>query len=166
MRGHRANSSTCSARVMPVNQTSDVRFTGTNFFLNQLKGASNRFARQTRGHSASRVKQAFPDQNRRRNGALAGQGRFSGFGASLKSLSCMVGAERFELSTPSPPDWCANLAAPRSDRSRGEPAGPVDLAALAAKFNHDPLRAGIAFLAAPPAGATTATAGTSPPGAA
>lgn len=28
----------------------------------------------------------------------------------------MVGAERFELSTPSPPDWCANRAALRSER--------------------------------------------------
>src|SRR3984885_10207475 len=32
----------------------------------------------------------------------------------------LVGAERFELSTPSPPDWCANQAAPRSvARNRG-----------------------------------------------
>ncbi len=27
----------------------------------------------------------------------------------------MVGAPRFELGTPSPPDWCANRAALRSD---------------------------------------------------
>ena len=27
----------------------------------------------------------------------------------------MVGAARFELATPSPPDWCANRAALRSD---------------------------------------------------
>src|ERR1043165_700449 len=27
----------------------------------------------------------------------------------------MVGAARFELATPSPPDWCANQAAPRSE---------------------------------------------------
>jgi hypothetical protein len=27
----------------------------------------------------------------------------------------MVGAGRFELPTPSPPDWCANRAALRSD---------------------------------------------------
>ena len=33
----------------------------------------------------------------------------------------MVGAERFELSTPSPPDWCANQAAPRSDHRRKRP---------------------------------------------
>src|SRR5580658_9625046 len=26
----------------------------------------------------------------------------------------LVGAARFELATPSPPDWCANQAAPRS----------------------------------------------------
>src|SRR5258708_30393974 len=30
----------------------------------------------------------------------------------------LVGAERFELSTPSPPDWCANRAALRSDATR------------------------------------------------
>ena len=30
----------------------------------------------------------------------------------------VVGAERFELSTPSPPDWCANQAAPRSANRR------------------------------------------------
>jgi hypothetical protein len=29
----------------------------------------------------------------------------------------LVGAARFELATPSPPDWCANQAAPRSDQS-------------------------------------------------
>ncbi len=32
-----------------------------------------------------------------------------------KSLSLVVGAPRFELGTPSPPDWCANRAALRSD---------------------------------------------------
>src|SRR5437016_4487681 len=30
----------------------------------------------------------------------------------------MVGAARFELATPSPPDWCANRAALRSDATR------------------------------------------------
>src|SRR5262245_15639428 len=30
----------------------------------------------------------------------------------------VVGAPRFELGTPSPPDWCANRAALRSDRHR------------------------------------------------
>src|SRR6476660_3389141 len=29
----------------------------------------------------------------------------------------MVGAAGFEPTTPSPPDWCANRAAPRPDRS-------------------------------------------------
>src|ERR1051325_2220327 len=41
----------------------------------------------------------------------------------------LVGAERFELSTPSPPDWCANQAAPRSDRRaalQGRPARGAD----------------------------------------
>src|SRR5262249_39823058 len=32
-----------------------------------------------------------------------------------KSLILMVGAPRFELGTPSPPDWCANRAALRSE---------------------------------------------------
>jgi hypothetical protein len=32
-----------------------------------------------------------------------------------KSLKQLVGAGRFELPTPSPPDWCANQAALRSD---------------------------------------------------
>jgi hypothetical protein len=34
----------------------------------------------------------------------------------------MVGAARFELATPSPPDWCANRAALRSEgrQNRGE----------------------------------------------
>ena len=31
-----------------------------------------------------------------------------------KSLISLVGAPRFELGTPSPPDWCANRAALRS----------------------------------------------------
>jgi hypothetical protein len=30
----------------------------------------------------------------------------------------LVGAARFELATPSPPDWCANRAALRSDREK------------------------------------------------
>src|SRR6266436_7849116 len=30
----------------------------------------------------------------------------------------LVGAPRFELGAPSPPDWCANRAALRSDRRR------------------------------------------------
>jgi hypothetical protein len=33
-----------------------------------------------------------------------------------KSLILLVGAPRFELGTPSPPDWCANRAALRSER--------------------------------------------------
>jgi hypothetical protein len=37
-----------------------------------------------------------------------------------KCLTLMVGAARFELATPSPPDWCANQAALRS-----EPDGDV-----------------------------------------
>jgi hypothetical protein len=34
------------------------------------------------------------------------------------SLNLLVGAPRFELGTPSPPDWCANRAALRSERRR------------------------------------------------
>jgi hypothetical protein len=38
----------------------------------------------------------------------------------------MVGAPRFELGTPSPPDWCANRAALRSERSgRPERLSPL-----------------------------------------
>ena len=33
----------------------------------------------------------------------------------LKYLILLVGAPRFELGTPSPPDWCANRAALRSE---------------------------------------------------
>jgi hypothetical protein len=33
-----------------------------------------------------------------------------------KYLNLLVGAPRFELGTPSPPDWCANRAALRSER--------------------------------------------------
>ena len=33
-----------------------------------------------------------------------------------KRLIWLVGAPRFELGTPSPPDWCANRAALRSER--------------------------------------------------
>jgi hypothetical protein len=32
-----------------------------------------------------------------------------------KYLNLLVGAPRFELGTPSPPDWCANRAALRSE---------------------------------------------------
>ena len=35
---------------------------------------------------------------------------------AAKCLICLVGAPRFELGTPSPPDWCANRAALRSER--------------------------------------------------
>src|SRR5262249_46282251 len=35
--------------------------------------------------------------------------------ASHQNGDLLVGAARFELATPSPPDWCANQAAPRSD---------------------------------------------------
>ena len=38
--------------------------------------------------------------------------------SALKLCRKLVGAERFELSTPSPPDWCANRAALRSDATR------------------------------------------------
>ncbi len=40
---------------------------------------------------------------------------FQRFIDETKCLIGLVGAERFELSTPSPPDWCANQAALRSD---------------------------------------------------
>ncbi len=36
-------------------------------------------------------------------------------GARCNLLHLLVGAARFELATPSPPDWCANQAALRSD---------------------------------------------------
>jgi hypothetical protein len=35
-------------------------------------------------------------------------------------LSALVGAAGFEPTTPSPPDWCANRAAPRPDRNGGD----------------------------------------------
>ena len=41
----------------------------------------------------------------------------------------MVGAAGFEPTTPSPPDWCANQAAPRSDtkiRSRSQFSRPEE----------------------------------------
>jgi hypothetical protein len=38
----------------------------------------------------------------------------------VKPLIYLVGAPRFELGTPSPPDWCANRAALRSaDEAQG-----------------------------------------------
>src|ERR1700724_3027656 len=39
----------------------------------------------------------------------------------------LVGAPRFELGTPSPPDWCANRAALRSDggKTAGAECAPV-----------------------------------------
>ena len=36
---------------------------------------------------------------------------------SIKSLICLVGAPRFELGTPCPPDRCANRAALRSAKA-------------------------------------------------
>ena len=39
----------------------------------------------------------------------------------------MVGAPRFELGTPSPPDWCANRAALRSDEEKPLNIGPFCL---------------------------------------
>ena len=42
-----------------------------------------------------------------------------------KPLICLVGAARFELATPSPPDWCANRAALRSaDRLEADDLRP------------------------------------------
>ena len=38
---------------------------------------------------------------------------------SLSYCFYLVGAGRFELPTPSPPDWCANQAALRSDIAHG-----------------------------------------------
>jgi hypothetical protein len=40
-----------------------------------------------------------------------------------KCLILLVGAPRFELGTPSPPDWCANRAALRSDEKKLLKAG-------------------------------------------
>src|SRR3979490_459357 len=40
------------------------------------------------------------------------------YNKSCKLLILLVGAPRFELGTPSPPDWCANRAALRSDGRR------------------------------------------------
>src|SRR5262245_37302376 len=40
--------------------------------------------------------------------------------AFAKYLFFLVGAPRFELGTPSPPDWCANRAALRSAVARGD----------------------------------------------
>jgi hypothetical protein len=39
--------------------------------------------------------------------------------AASKPLILLVGAPRFELGTPSPPDWCANRAALRSVDAAG-----------------------------------------------
>jgi hypothetical protein len=53
-------------------------------------------------------------------------GRFL-LGLLRKPLKMMVGAARFELATPSPPDWCANRAALRSDARK-----PVEIWGFAA----------------------------------
>ena len=42
-------------------------------------------------------------------------GEDRGFASFTKCFILMVGAPRFELGTPSPPDWCANRAALRSE---------------------------------------------------
>ena len=47
----------------------------------------------------------------------ASQGQCRGSVLPPKSLILLVGAPRFELGTPSPPDWCANRAALRSARA-------------------------------------------------
>src|SRR4030095_13559405 len=44
----------------------------------------------------------------------------------------LVGTARFELATPSPPDWCANQAAPRLERGPEGPNGRQDITAPAA----------------------------------
>src|SRR5215470_7046270 len=44
---------------------------------------------------------------------------------SSPMLSFLVGAARFELATPSPPDWCANRAALRSDEENPLIIGPL-----------------------------------------
>ena len=54
-----------------------------------------------------------------------------------KCLILLVGAPRFELGTPSPPDWCANRAALRSDREN-----PLKIAG----FSTYRLRLGIAIV--------------------
>ena len=49
-----------------------------------------------------------PFQAHHKVGSKWGRCRFAG--------KKMVGVARFELATPSPPDWCANQAAPHADR--------------------------------------------------
>ena len=46
-------------------------------------------------------------------------------------LILLVGAARFELATPSPPDWCANRAALRSDNDKNFSTTVALVAALA-----------------------------------
>src|SRR5690606_15280808 len=53
-----------------------------------------------------------------RMGAGGYSSRTRGVFATAQVLDLMVGAARFELATPSPPDWCANQAALRSDARR------------------------------------------------
>ena len=59
------------------------------------------------------VQSGFDFSDGNRNAELNVPPRAHDLGERLP-LAIMVGAERFELSTPSPPDWCANQAAPRS----------------------------------------------------
>src|SRR5581483_4709759 len=51
-------------------------------------------------------------------GPAAGPGRCTAIFVGEKVGKLLVGAARFELATPSPPDWCANRAALRSDAAR------------------------------------------------
>jgi hypothetical protein len=46
---------------------------------------------------------------------------FLGLDFPFKSLILLVGAAGFEPTTPSPPDWCANRAAPRPDARKATP---------------------------------------------
>jgi hypothetical protein len=58
------------------------------------------------------------NKGRRRAAALLRRCRRSAPGACRHVQEAMVGAGRFELPTPSPPDWCANQAALRSVSGR------------------------------------------------
>ena len=78
-------------------------------------------------HARSRARPRAPCGFRNFRGSAAGAallsicspGRFLESKLSKKCLVLLVGAARFELATPSPPDWCANRAALRSADAAG-----------------------------------------------
>ena len=95
-----------------------ARHYGTSQFARNKKLIA---AQSRRGHRTLDV--LLPRNSREDRGRNGGRTKSPNSGSEdglrAKCLIWLVGAARFELATPSPPDWCANRAALRSADAAG-----------------------------------------------